>query len=340
MHFIFCLLFVFSCKKKVSDHQEHNFSSSIPVCVAPVNQKPLLFENNYTGQIKGHKELNLFSMLTDNVHKIDVQTGEYVKEGSLLVELEKTSPSSTYRQALEEYKTSKNQLERQKALFQTGSTSEKVLEEAYADYQVKLDNFRNVEKAIDIRAPFDGQVAIIYIDSGQLVNPNSPLIQILTTDTLDVIFYVAQVEFSTIKLNQTLEVISSINPKVQVEAEVYSINLGTDKNGLFQVKAKFENPFYKKYFQEDSYVRVKVENYTPNGILSVPNQAILISGREKGVYVIKNSTKAIYRKVETGVRNNFFTTVLKGLSASDSIITNGVHQVTNLSKVHVSKFCP
>lgn len=134
---------------------------------------------------------------------IEAEVGNIVKRGQLLVSLDCRTYVNTKKQAEAALKLSKTQLNfsqkqynRNQRLLKRGvvsretfDLSESNLLTSRADISIKEVAVESADLAISkckIYAPFSGQVTNKMVQQGQLVNPGSPLLQLLQTDKLEI----------------------------------------------------------------------------------------------------------------------------------------------------------
>jgi RND family efflux transporter MFP subunit len=124
--------------------------------------------------------------------QIRVRSGDHVKAGQLLMEIDPRQQMATVesaraterqKKALYDYNTI--EIERQRKLFEAGVTSRDAYDQAQqsfdnskADYESAVDLRKTQEEQLayyTIRAPFDGVVGDIPVHVGDFVSPlNSP----------------------------------------------------------------------------------------------------------------------------------------------------------------------
>lgn len=92
--------------------------------------------------------------------------------------------------------------------------------------------------------------------------------------------------------------------------------------GTSEGRAEIPNP--DGLLQAGQFVRVQLSGATRSGVFRVPQRAILEGPQGKFVYVVGKDSKAEVRPVETGEWSGADVVVIKGLTAGDQIIVDGV----------------
>ncbi|MFN3694940.1 MAG: efflux RND transporter periplasmic adaptor subunit, partial [Ignavibacterium sp.] len=135
-------LIIGGCGKKETNNQT-NAEKIIPVEVTLVKKSMIDREVELVGNLLAWKEANLAAQTTARVQKIYVDAGSRVKEGDLLFEMDDTQLA----QAKIQYQVAKDNYDRLKPLYETGSISQSqfdqvkaAFETAEKTYQLLLNN--------------------------------------------------------------------------------------------------------------------------------------------------------------------------------------------------------
>jgi membrane fusion protein (multidrug efflux system) len=187
-----------------------------------------------------------------------------------------------------------------------------------------------------IYAPVTGISSFARIQNGAYLNPsNSLLTYVAQLDPIWVNFSVSEDQFLKIRgerLSGRLHAPERFLPVeiVMADGSVYpesgrlffrDANYNTE-TGTFLVRATFPNP--SDLLRPGQFVDAHVKGMTrPNAIL-VPQQAILQGAKGFFVWIVDKDGKARTRNVEVGDWQNDNWFVFEGLSAGESVITDGI----------------
>ncbi len=171
---------------------------AMPVKTVAVSLQPVAQSSEYMATIKSRRSATILPQVSGLLTKILVHSGERVKAGQVLMEIDPrqqqatvASQGATERQkkALFDYDTI--ELDRQKKLFAAGVTSRDALDQAQqaydnakADYEAALQTRNMQEETLGyytVRAPFDGVVGDIPVHLGDYVSPLISPTTVLTT---------------------------------------------------------------------------------------------------------------------------------------------------------------
>ena len=191
--FVFALAF---CSKGHTKNPKTTFKGSLEVVPARALkvEKGKIFERySFLGVVVPQKQIILSPEISGKVKRILVEEGQKVKKGQVLLELD----TSSLQLELERIKTVEKSLEvklnlmerefeRAKKLFEKKAISEAEFEKIRTNFetlklelsQIKIQKeniLLKISKA-KIRSPEDGEVKRIFVEKGEVVFPQTPLI--------------------------------------------------------------------------------------------------------------------------------------------------------------------
>jgi RND family efflux transporter MFP subunit len=170
----------------------------MPVRTVTVTLAPVPQSSEYVATIKSRRSATLLPQVNGLLTKILVRSGDQVKAGQLLMEIDPRmqqatveSARATERQKKAVYDYNVVEIERQRKLFEAGVTSRDAFDQAKqahdnakADYQSAVQLRKTQEEQLayyTIRAPFDGVVGDIPVHVGDYASPSNSPATVLTT---------------------------------------------------------------------------------------------------------------------------------------------------------------
>jgi RND family efflux transporter MFP subunit len=171
---------------------------AMPVQTAVVTLAPVPQSSEYVATIKSRRSATLLPQVSGILTQIQVRSGDHVKAGQVLMEIDPrmqnatvASARATERQKKAVYDYNTVEIERQRKLFEAGVTSRDAYDQAKqshdnakADYQSAVELRKTQEEQLayySIRAPFDGVVGDIPVHVGDYASPSSSPATGLTT---------------------------------------------------------------------------------------------------------------------------------------------------------------
>ncbi len=243
-------------------------------------------EQGSVGSLRAVQGADLAFDVGGIVSKIGVKSGQQVKKGELLVELNADEFVAQQRQLEANAALLKTTLDRSRQQLEYKGISQAAYDSAAANVkaaQAGINQQRALVAKRQLRAPFDGRVGIITMTAGSYINAGTPVVTLQQLDPIYVDFNVPQGSLGEIKVGQKLALrvdgfkdrafdgeVTAISPKLdastrnaQVEARVanddealkpgmfanVSIKVGDEKNYLTLPQAAITfNPYGETVF--------------------------------------------------------------------------------------------
>lgn len=154
--------------------------------------------------------------ITGRALKIHVETGEYVKQGQRLVELDcrsyvlvKKQAKAGLRLVITQLNHAKKQFSRNQRLLKQGTIPRELYDKAeaaqltaLADIELKKTSIESTDLTIrrcQIMAPFTGQITQRMVQKGQLVTAGTPLLQLMQSNHREIKMALSSDELLTLK---------------------------------------------------------------------------------------------------------------------------------------------
>jgi len=183
-------------KKQVA--QAASGMQAMPVQTVAVTLAPVPQSSEYVATIKSRRSATLLPQVSGMLTKIVVRSGDHVKAGQLLMEIDPrlqmatvASARATERQKKATYDYNAVEVERQRKLFEAGVTSRDAYDQALqsfgntkADYESSVELRKTQEEQLAyyaVRSPFDGVVGDIPVHVGDFASPSNSPATVLTT---------------------------------------------------------------------------------------------------------------------------------------------------------------
>jgi len=311
-------LAILSCSREEQQGEQRRTEAAVKVMVLKPGEAEVV--KTYTGTLEGKRQTVIAAKVAEAVEAVHVQEGEKVKEGQVLITLDKTGPSSRYQEALSVFRNAEKNFHKMEYLFQEGAVSESQFDAAKTQYEVAKANFEAAARLVEIQSPIDGTVTSLEVAPGDFLHPGQVLATVAATDSLRVKFGVSAADVKSIEpgtpVTVTVEEIGQ-----EAEGMVVSISRSADPGTrAFQVEAVMDNSSSR--FHPGMFARIEVTLQRLTSVLTVPRQALLARADGEVVFVVSNG-KAYERKVTTGVDLDGKVVVTSGLAAGDSLVTLG-----------------
>lgn len=335
MIFFMGLFLLNGCGENESKEKNKEVSQEvIPVNVAAVETKNIISKKTYAGSLEGLRQSDIVAKISERIVNVNVHVGDYVKQGQIVIQLEKTGPASQYLQTQANYNNAEKNLNRMKILFKEGAVAEQSVDQAQTAFDIAKANFEAAKSAVDLAAPIAGMVTAININPGDWVNPGQNLATIASVNQMIIKFNVSETEVENFNIGDQVSVYSEFNKNLKAEGKISEINRSASIDSRsFQIKARFDNT-KNGFFKPGMFVKVDVILQSKENVIAVPNSAISYLSDKNIVYVVKDGL-AFSKNVKVGLKNENYTEVKSGLSEGETIVTRGMNNLKDSTAVSI-----
>ncbi len=223
--------------------------------------------------------------------------------------------------------------QRLKTLLAVNSIDQATYDAALNNVNLLTAKIKVLDAQIDktvIKAPFTGTLGLRQISLGAYVSPTTLIGTLSQSDKIKIDFTVPASYENLVSIGGFVS-IESTDSVEKLTAEITAIEpqINTATRNL-KVRAKLNSGLLRP----GTFVKVSlVQN--GKGIVA-PTNAIIPDALSNQLILVKNG-KAVFTKVETGVRTDGMVEIVSGVKAGDSIIVSGVLFVRPNGKVKVNK---
>ena len=320
---------------------------AMPVMVAAVSLSAVPSGDTYVATIKSRRSASISPQVDGNITKILVVSGQAVKAGQVLMEIDPLKQMATVdqqvgtqAQANAAYQFNKTEVDRQKRLFDAGITSRQA-------YDTAVQNYESAKAAYDasaagtatqkqqlayyqVRAPFAGVVGDIPVHVGDYVTEaNIPSTVLTTVDDpsgLEAYIYIPTERLAEVKMGLPVEILDT-SGNVVAKSAITFVSPEVD-NGMQGILAKAEVPAGAKVRNQEVVNARVTWNSTPKP--TVPVLAVTQIGGQSFVYVAKPQGQGFTAHqipVTLGETIGNIYPVLGGLKPGDQVIVSGLQLI-------------
>ena len=284
--------------------------------------------------------------LPGTVSKINFESGQAVKEGDVIVELD-TRQERAQLAALEAQRDlAKINFGRTQKLVDEGVISRQEYDTSVASQKQTEANVGEIRATIErktIRAPFSGILGIRKVNLGQYLAAGNPIVQLQSLNPIYVDFGVPQQSGSQVKVGGNVTVTAQDLAGKEFTGRVTALDSVIDEaTRNYQVQATLANPQGK--LKPGMYVQVAMHYGKARNAVTLPASAISYAPYGDSVFIItdlKDPKGNSYR----GVRQQFVkidgsrgdqVAVVSGVKPGDEVVSSGVFKLRNGAAVTVN----
>lgn len=201
------------------------------------------------------------------------------------------------------------------------------------EHQIKeLEKSRKIKKNLHIHTPVAGTVLRIGARKGQHVTPQTELYMIADLSTVWIIAEIYEYELPWITKGDSAEVtLISVPGKVFKGTVDYIYPYAETKTRTTKVRLVFKNDDLR--LRPDMFAEVKIHAQNQKDALIIPSEAVIRSGNDTQVFIVKGAGKYEPRMVELGIESEGKVSILSGLKEGEEVVTSAQFLIDSESKL-------
>ena len=315
------------------------------------------------GSVVPVRGVDVTSEIAGLVREIHFKSGQDVKKGDVLVELNADSDKAQLAALEAAAELSATVLKRDKAQFDAQAIAQAQVDSDAADLKSKralADQQRAIIDKKTIRAPFAGKLGITTVNPGQYINPGDKIVTLQTIDPIYVDFNLPQKQVGSLQVGQVVNATSDGFAGVSFPGKITAISPKVDTTTRnVVVEATLSNP--KRQLLPGMFANAAVEVGDKKHYLTLPQTAITYNPYGSTVFVVMTADEAAAAAranaassasapapavaasgpglvvqqafVTTGETRGDQVAILKGLKEGQTVVTSGQVKLKNGTNV-------
>ena len=321
--------------KETNTTDKTKYTDTISVEAQQVGLRELAILKTFSGTLEGEDQANIIAKIPERITEIKIRVGDYVKAGSVLIELDKAGASSQFYQAQAAYLNAQKNYERMQNLLKVGAVSQQAFDGVQTQYEVAKANFDAAKSTVEITSPLSGIVTALNVNIGDLSNPQMPMATIANIGSMKAKFNVGESDVPGFYVGQPVQIFSEINPDVIQAGKIFQLSKSANiQSRTFEIQAMFSNT-KDRWFKPGMFCRVNVNMKLNKNTLAIPISAVVSDNNNVGVFLIIDN-KAYFKNITSGLNDGKYLEVTSGLKVGDKIVTLGMNNLKDGTVVIVS----
>jgi RND family efflux transporter MFP subunit len=204
------------------------------------------------------------------------------------------------------------------------------------EHQIRnLEQTGKIQKDLPIHSPFNGTVIHIGAREGQYVTPQTELFMLADLSKVWVIAQVYESDLPWVQVNDPVDMrLTAFPGKVFNGVLSYIYPYAESKTRTIKVRLVFDNP--DLLLKPDTLANVTIKTQQQMDAVTVPSEAIIRSGEQEQVFVVRGLGKYEPRPVQTGLAADGMTQILEGVTAGEQVVTSSQFLIDSESKLRES----
>ena len=296
------------------------------------------------------------------VTRIAFESGDTVKQGQVLVELDTRVESAQLASAKARMELAKTNAERTRKLAASGAVTNAQLENDESQLAAASADVNALAAQIErkvVRAPFGGKLGIRLVNVGQYLAPGTKITDLESEQGTYVDFALPQQDLASIAVGMPVRISAShveqgsdagATAPPTIAGSIYAIDPTVDPaTRNIRVRASVEGA--EKTLRPGMFVDVQIVEPKKAQVVAVPETAIVHASYGDSVFVVEDekdtsgavvhapddSVSKIVRQqfVRRGDARGDFVAVVDGLSAGAEVVSEGAFKLRNRARVAV-----
>lgn len=309
-----------------------------------------------SGKLVAKNSVNVSTRMMGYITKMNVEIGQNVSAGQLLVSINNSDiqakggqASAQIAQAQANFNLAKKDYERFQNLYKSQSASAKELDDMKARYEMaqaglqaaqQMKNEVNAQnRYTNVTAPISGTVTAKYAQQGDMASPGMPLLTIESPGSLQVQALVSEQYVTLLQKGMPVKInLKSANKEVVGTISEISRS-STNTGGQYVVKINVSS---SKDLFPGMFVNVQFPFKNAGGVhqdfqqgVMIPKTALVENGQLTGVYTVSSQNTAVLRWIKIGKAFGDQVEVLSGLNAQDQYIISAEGKLYNGAKIQL-----
>lgn len=193
-------------------------------------------------------------------------------------------------------------------------------QEAVKQAEVSLEQAKNDLEKATLVAPFDGIVAAVSGNVGEMVG-SATVVTLVDPNSVRIDGTVDESDVAKIVAGQPVSVTFDALPDQQLRGKVIAVApTGTAQQGVVSYQVSVAIEALGRTLPAGMSASLTIETERKDGVLLVPNRAVRTQGRVKVVDLMGEGGKPVTKTVQTGSSNDQVTEIVSGLNEGDLVI--------------------
>jgi RND family efflux transporter MFP subunit len=330
--------------------------------LAPVTRASISDEITVVGNLVGESTVAVAPRAAGRLQEVYVRMGDRVTRGQRIARIEdfelreqikqaeaaQEVSQATIRQREADLALAKNNVERNRSLYERQLLPKQTLDDNEARYQsaqaqldlaraqanqsqARLDELEiNLGNTI-ITSPVNGVIARRAVDPGASVGQNAPVVDVVDISRVRLVANVVEKDLKQLQTGDTTRVQVDAYPGETFTGRIARVSPVLDPaTRTAPIEIEIPNPDFR--LKPGMYARVSITTDTTKDALVVPSDALADLGGRRGVFQILNDT-AVFRTVQVGSEQQKFVEILSGVTEGDQVITTGARALRDGDRV-------
>ncbi|MEO8294882.1 MAG: efflux RND transporter periplasmic adaptor subunit [Gemmatimonadota bacterium] len=268
------------------------------------------------------------------IRSVLVQVGQSVARGQLLIDLDAPDLQREARSLRAEAARAGQELKRQQDLLSSGITSRRQVEEAATtatSATAAADAAEQLLARARVTAPIAGAVQSLRRNAGERVAAGDSLVEVVNSQRLDLVAVAPASVLTRLRMGQS----ATIHPEGSADSASGTIRgispaIDTTTNsGTVVIRLGRFDPSFRPGSGATATVTLGIHR----GVFLVPDSALIVSGSETTIFLVRADSTVKAVPVTVGVRANGLAEVIGEIHTGEVVVTTGSYGLADSMRV-------
>ncbi len=289
--------------------------------VAVLEPSAAVLEFTFPGEVEGSRDALLASSLGGYVEAVLANEGDRVKKGQALVRIDTSIHAARRDQAQADFDQAQTELERTRVMGEAISRAQREAAQTRAKIAESALKLAQAQVARSVvAAPFEGVVAQMDLDVGEVKAPGTPVVRLVQLDPIRVTLSVADRDVRALQPGLPVRISTDAMPQIMDGKVAYVSPAGDLRTRAFRVDVHAPNPDGK--LLPGMIARARISAKDADGGLVIPQEVVVTHLDGVGVY-LDDGGKAKWQPLELGSVVGEQVVVQSGVSPGDRLVVTG-----------------
>lgn len=304
------------------------------VKVTPAAKRMVDQDIEFTGTVEPFVQNNISPSMGIRIDKINVEVGDKVRKGQVLVEMDKQQ----FLQSQVQLTNLETDYARISKLYEQGGVSKQQLDQTKTQLDVLRHATQNLSENTSLISPISGVVTERVYDQGDIYSPSAGrVVTVMQVDKVKVKINVSEQYFPAIKMSMPVDVALDVYPGETFSGKVSLIYPALDPTTrTFGVEVTIANGNMR--LRPGMFSKVKL-NFGKAERVMIPDISVAkqAGSAERYVFVIDKNGVADRRSVKLGRVIGKEYEILSGVDDKDQVVIAGGQKLLDKAEVEVIK---
>ena len=318
--------------------------SAVNVVVRPVQMESIADPLEALGTLKANESVVLTANVAETISAIHFESGERVKQGEVLVELDSSEEQAVLQEAKYTLNEAQSQLDRIKAVAKRGDASQSLLDEKQREFYVARARLAAIESRLEnrlVRAPFSGVVGLRNVSLGAFVSPGDVITTLVDDRRMKLDFNVPSLFIALLKPGVSIQAKARALDNAVFDGVVESVDNQVDPvSRSVTVRAILDNK--DGQLKAGLLMEVKLQS-NPREAMVISESALVQDRNQHFVFVVQQQADGLHvqrRQVSIGTRLLGRVEIVDGLQPMERVVVDGGLKLREGSMVNVVAASP